>query len=124
MVRFLNNISTKIRREAEMVGNIKVAILLLPLKEYKCAACKEQKANGQCPRCQAMLCRPCWKTHRVFCKPPLLNAINCVICGNEPDSTCSFHTCRAPLCQNWGCREKHENEHRDARSDEDKERNP
>ena len=85
----------------------------LPLTHYFCKSCKE------------LVCFKCGEAHvknKHSAQRPLLTPMGCNNCGGPIDGQCS--KCFAPLCQNWGCRETHENKHYDTRSDEEKKKKP
>lgn len=69
-----------------------------------------------CKSCKQTLCANCREIHVKnyhHAQYPTLTAMGCIICGGPTDGTCSFQSppCPAPLCQNWECREKHEDKH-------------
>ncbi len=83
-----------------------------------------------CKSCGKALCAKCREIHvknKHGTQYPTLTAMGCIICGGPLDGgTCSYQSppCMAPLCQNWECREKHEDRHYGSRSDEEKNKNP
>lgn len=92
-----------------------------------CLECKEKLSEMFyfCKTCRDMVCMKCREAHvknKHDTQRPILTPMGCTNCAGPIDGSCS--KCHAPLCQNWGCREAHENKHYDTRSDVEKNKKP
>ncbi len=119
MVRYLNNNYPKRRGGKMSFLNTSQNNSLFSI----CFECYESLswAYYLCNLCQEAVCAKCRLVHlenRHKVRHPSLTTMGCINCGQSPEGTCGY--CPALLCQDYHCREDHEDKHFDTRSDEEK----
>lgn len=95
---------------------------LVPLGPFKCSVCG-RKPFGYCGNCKALVCEWCWEKHKKITHPKhvvdQMHPDKCaaVGCDNLPTGGQQCAYCPAVLCDNFGCREKHEKDIHPSRVD-------